>query len=159
MTSAAQTATNNRQLVSSAGGHLVQRLKWLSTSLKARVVQSQAEHTCFVGTSFHHLRTTKTHVVFSSLAQAFSSEGEGFALRGEALPWDAEDRRPHLGEQQAHDLLRKVIQGVRDASSCGYPMEPPAEADERAGGLVDIPDPVQQPAPAAQRPSVGQLPD
>jgi hypothetical protein len=52
--------------------------------------------------------------VFSSLAQAFSSEGEGFALRGEALPWDAEDRRPHLGEQQAHDLLLKVVKVYRE---------------------------------------------
>ncbi len=77
-------------------------------------VQSSAEHTCFVGISFHHLRTTTTHVVFSSLAQAFSSEGEGFALRGEALPWDAEDRRPHLGEQQAHDLLLKVVEVYRE---------------------------------------------
>ncbi len=77
-------------------------------------VHSTAEHTCFVGISFHHLRTTTTHVVFSSLAQAFSSEGEGFALRGEALPWDAEDRRPHLGEQQAHDLLRKVVDVYRE---------------------------------------------
>jgi hypothetical protein len=77
-------------------------------------VQATAEHTCFVGISFHHLRTTKAHVVFSSLAQAFSSEGEGFALRGEALPWDAEDRRPHLGEQQAHDLLLKVVKVYRE---------------------------------------------
>jgi hypothetical protein len=38
-------------------------------------------------------------------------------------------------------------------------MEPAAEADQRAGGPVDIPDPVQQPPPAAQRPGVGQVGD
>lgn len=38
--------------------------------------------TCFVGISFHHLRTTQRAIVRSSLAQAFSSDGEGFAIRG-----------------------------------------------------------------------------
>lgn len=38
--------------------------------------------TCFVGISFHHLRTTRRAIVRSSLAQAFSSDGEGFAIRG-----------------------------------------------------------------------------
>jgi hypothetical protein len=31
--------------------------------------------TCFVGISFHHFRTTQRHIVQSTLAQAFSSEG------------------------------------------------------------------------------------
>jgi hypothetical protein len=35
----------------------------------------------------------------------------------------------------------------------------PAEADQRAGGPVDVPDPLQQPAPAAQRPGSSQRPD
>jgi hypothetical protein len=34
----------------------------------------------------------------------------------------------------------------------------PAEADQRAGGPVDVPDPLQQPAPAAQRPAVARGP-
>jgi hypothetical protein len=34
----------------------------------------------------------------------------------------------------------------------------PAEADQRAGGPVDVPDPLQQPAPAAQRPAVARCP-
>src|SRR5512133_3163261 len=45
------------------------------------------------------------------------------------------------------------------AQSCGNPVEPAAEADERAAGAEDIPDAVQQPAPAAQRPGVGQVAD
>jgi hypothetical protein len=34
----------------------------------------------------------------------------------------------------------------------------PAEADQRAGGPVDVPDPLQQPAPAAQRQAVARCP-
>jgi hypothetical protein len=43
--------------------------------------------------------------------------------------------------------------------SCGDPVEPAAKADERAGGAEDVPDAVQQPPPAAQRPDVGQMAD
>jgi hypothetical protein len=43
--------------------------------------------------------------------------------------------------------------------SRGDPVEPAAEADQRAGGPVDVADPVQQPPPAAQRPRVGQMGD
>jgi hypothetical protein len=43
--------------------------------------------------------------------------------------------------------------------SCGNSVQPTAEADQRAGGPVDVPDAVQQPAPAAQRPGVGQVRD
>jgi hypothetical protein len=43
--------------------------------------------------------------------------------------------------------------------SCGNSVQPAAEADECAGGPVDVPDAVQQPAPAAQRPGVGQMGD
>src|SRR6266498_4492012 len=45
------------------------------------------------------------------------------------------------------------------APSCGDPVQPPAQANEDAGGPVDVPDPVQQPPPATQRPRVGQMPD
>jgi hypothetical protein len=37
------------------------------------------------------------------------------------------------------------------------PLEPAAEADQRASGAVDVSDPVQQPAPAAQRPGIGEV--
>src|SRR6266536_4044501 len=43
--------------------------------------------------------------------------------------------------------------------SCGNAVQPPSEADERASGPVDVPDSVQQPAPAAQRPGIGQMAD
>jgi hypothetical protein len=66
--------------------------------------------TCFVGISFHHFRTTKRAIVRSSLAQAFSSDGEGFAIRGEGVPIDPDQgRNVHLSEQQAYDLARNVL--------------------------------------------------
>jgi hypothetical protein len=61
--------------------------------------------------------------------------------------------------QQARTVPLQLIEGVRDALSCGDPVEPAAEADERAGGPEDISDAVQQPAPASQRPGVGQVAD
>lgn len=66
--------------------------------------------TCFVGISFHHLRTTKRHIVQSSLAQAFSSEGEGFAIRGQAVPADPlQGRNVHLSEEQAFNLSTSIV--------------------------------------------------
>lgn len=66
--------------------------------------------TCFVGISFHHFRTTKRHLVQSSLAQAFSSEGEGFAIRGEGIPAEvAQGRHIHLTESQAFNLGTSIL--------------------------------------------------
>ncbi|NOG73928.1 hypothetical protein [Roseicella sp. DB1501] len=66
--------------------------------------------TCFVGISFHHFRTTKRAIVRSSLAQAFSSDGEGFAIRGGGVPVEpGQTRNLHLSQQQAFDLARDVL--------------------------------------------------
>jgi len=70
--------------------------------------------TCFVGISFRHFRTTQRHVVRSSIAQAFSTEGEGFALRGEDVPWTSEQgRNVRLTEEQAHRLATSVLDAYR----------------------------------------------
>ena len=68
--------------------------------------------TCYAGISFQHLRTQQHHLVFSSLAQAFPTTGEGFALRGDAIPWDfeSEDRTPHLTEEQAAQLALRILE-------------------------------------------------
>lgn len=66
--------------------------------------------TCFVGVSFHHFRTTQRHIVQSTLAQAFSSEGEGFAIRGEGVPAEADQgRNVHLSYEQARGLGEKIL--------------------------------------------------
>ena len=73
--------------------------------------KTEGPETCFVGISFHHLRTPSQHLVYSSLAQAFSSRGEGFALRGEAIPWnEKQGRNVHLTEDQAAKLASQVLQ-------------------------------------------------
>jgi hypothetical protein len=77
-------------------------------------IKPQVEHTCFVGISFHHLRTKGAHVVYASLAQAFSTEGDGFALRGEAMPWNERDREVHLSAEQMTNLLDRVLDAYRD---------------------------------------------
>lgn len=71
---------------------------------------TEGPETCFVGISFHHFRTTKRHLVQSCLAQAFSSEGEGFAIRGEGVPAEAvQGRNVHLSETQAFNLGTSVL--------------------------------------------------
>lgn len=74
----------------------------------------QVDGVCFVGISFHHLRTRKKHVVYSSLAQAFSSAGEGFALRGESVPYDEERRQPYLTASKARSLMTTVLDAYRE---------------------------------------------
>ena len=73
--------------------------------------KADGPETCFVGISFHHLRTPQRHLVYSSLAQAFSTSGDGFALRGDSIPWDErQDRDVHLTADQAANLARRVLQ-------------------------------------------------
>jgi hypothetical protein len=70
-----------------------------------------AHDVCFVGVTFHHLKTNKRDLVYSSLAQAFSSLGEGFAVSGITLdPGKFTDRQVHLSEDQACLLGEKVLQ-------------------------------------------------
>lgn len=71
--------------------------------------------TCFVGITFHHFRTNLRHLVRSSLAQAFSSDGEGFAIRGEPVPIDSsQGRHVHLSTEQAYSLGSAVIREYRN---------------------------------------------
>jgi len=70
---------------------------------------------CYVGISFHHLYTTHNrHLVRSCIAQAFSSDGEGFAIRGVNVPWtDEQGMNVHLTHDQAHELGEKIIEEYR----------------------------------------------
>ncbi|MGN6435587.1 MAG: argonaute/piwi family protein [Agriterribacter sp.] len=71
--------------------------------------------TCYVGISFHHLYTTHDkHLVRSCIAQAFSSDGEGFAIRGVNIPWTEDQGRDvHLTEQQSFQLGEKILEEYR----------------------------------------------
>ncbi|MCQ3974874.1 MAG: hypothetical protein DPW09_15645 [Anaerolineae bacterium] len=79
-------------------------------------LRSLAAETCYVGISFHRLQTQQRHLVFSSLAQAFPASGEGFALRGDTVPWDrnSEERSPHLSAEQAGRLAERVLEQYRN---------------------------------------------
>lgn len=73
-----------------------------------RLPQSGPE-TCFVGISFYSFRTTQRYVIKSSLAQAFSSDGEGFAIRGGVQHEKEQGRNAHLSDEQAYNLTKSII--------------------------------------------------
>lgn len=75
-------------------------------------IRKQNIDTCYVGISFHHLYTTHNrHLVRSCIAQAFSSDGEGFAIRGVNVPWTEEQgRNVHLTEIQAYQLGERILE-------------------------------------------------
>lgn len=78
-------------------------------------VRSEGPETCFVGISFHYLRTNKSDLMYSSLAQAFSSEGEGFALKGDTVPRSTDRRKvPQLTKEQAVALGERVTNEYRE---------------------------------------------
>jgi hypothetical protein len=67
-------------------------------------------NTCFIGISFHHLKRRTGSLVYASLAQAFSSEVEPFALKGATIPHhQRRDLQPYLTEAQTAALIRDVI--------------------------------------------------
>ena len=72
------------------------------------------EGVCFVGVSFHHLKKRGGHLVYASVAQAFSSDHEPFCLKGAHIDHDQRiDRQPYLNEGQAFSLMRDVIAGYQ----------------------------------------------
>jgi len=71
--------------------------------------------TCFVGISFSHFKTTHRHLVRSSIAQAFSNKGDGFAIKGENIPFDpSQGRQTHLSKEQAFRLGSDIINTYKD---------------------------------------------
>ena len=72
--------------------------------------------TCYTGITFHHLRTNRRAIVKSCLAQAFSSDGEGFALRGGDVEQDSSknERTVHLSEEQSYNLGKEIIREYRE---------------------------------------------
>jgi hypothetical protein len=60
------------------------------------------EGVCFIGISFHHLKKRGGHLVYASVAQAFSSDHEPFCLKGAHIDHDQRrDRQPYLNKAQA----------------------------------------------------------
>ena len=74
--------------------------------------------TCFVGISFHHFRGNRKQVVYCSCAEAFSTETEGFVLRGDYIDWAREaGRQPHLNETQANNLGQAILTEYRNRTT------------------------------------------
>jgi len=72
-----------------------------------------APHVCFVGISFHRTTSHTRDVTYASLAQAFSTEIEGFVLRGSEPVLPREDRRIQLSREQAFDLGQQILREYR----------------------------------------------
>lgn len=79
-------------------------------------VRFEGPDTCFIGISFHFVKTSRGSLGYSSLAQAFSAEGDGFVLRGDALlPVPEQGKRTlHLDSSQADELARRVLEEYVD---------------------------------------------
>jgi len=66
--------------------------------------------TCFIGVSFHHLKRRSGDLLYASVAQAFSSEVEPFALKGASIPHNqTRNKQPYLTETQAAVLMQRII--------------------------------------------------
>jgi hypothetical protein len=79
-----------------------QGIPWRPTDLPRNV--------CFIGISFHHMKKRSGHLVYASVAQAYSTDVEPFALKGANIDHDQRrDRQPYLNETQAKNLLDDVI--------------------------------------------------
>jgi hypothetical protein len=79
-----------------------QGIPWRPTDLPRNV--------CFVGISFHHMKKRSGHLVYASVAQAYSTDVEPFALKGANIEHDQRrDRQPYLNEAQAKNLLDDVL--------------------------------------------------
>jgi len=71
---------------------------------------SVPQSTCFVGVTFYKESPLEGADMQSSLAQVFSGRGEGLVLKGEkALVDKKRDRKPHLTEAGAQQLLSKAL--------------------------------------------------
>lgn len=65
---------------------------------------------CFVGISFHHMKKRGGHLVYASVAQAYSTDIQPFALKGANIDHEQRrDRQPYLSESQAKTLLDDVL--------------------------------------------------
>lgn len=77
-------------------------IPWRPTDLPKNV--------CFVGISFHHMKKRSGHLVYASVAQAYSTDVQPFALKGANIEHEQRrDRQPYLNEGQAAGLLEDVL--------------------------------------------------
>lgn len=69
-----------------------------------RLVREPSELTvCYVGVSFY--KSLEETMMLTSMAEVFNERGQGVIVRGGIADISKNDRRPHLSESDAHDLL------------------------------------------------------
>jgi hypothetical protein len=74
------------------------------------LLQHVPPNSCYVGVSFYQESPLKDAATQTSLAQVFSSSGEGLVLKGRRAIMDKKrDRKPHLDETGAEQLLKQAI--------------------------------------------------
>jgi hypothetical protein len=65
---------------------------------------------CFIGISFYKEIWETNPKMRTSMAQAFTSAGDGYVLRGNSFEWDeSKGRSPHLDQKSSAALMRDVI--------------------------------------------------
>jgi hypothetical protein len=70
---------------------------------------------CFVGISFHHLKRRSGDLVYASLAQAYSTDTEPYAIKGESIPRSQRiGKQPYLKPEQAKQIIKRVIEQYHD---------------------------------------------
>jgi hypothetical protein len=78
-----------------------------------RLVRDDADlDSCFVGISFYWEDDGRS--VATSVAQVFNERGDGVVVRGGPATRSTEDKQLHIGEDDAHALLRGALKAFRD---------------------------------------------
>lgn len=65
--------------------------------------------TCYIGIAFYRNRLDSREYIQASMAQVFTSSGDGFVLRGEEVVVDKETKEPHLTRDKTYDLVSHAI--------------------------------------------------
>ena len=65
---------------------------------------------CYIGIAFYQTADASLH---TSVAQVYNQRGDGVIVRGGPATVSKEDRRPHLSEDDAFDLLETALQRYR----------------------------------------------
>lgn len=78
---------------------------------------------CFVGISFFKDLRGGNNRMRTSMAQAFTSAGDGYVLRGNPFEWNEDEhgRSPHLDQKSAAALLNDVIELYKKQSRGSLP--------------------------------------
>ncbi len=73
-------------------------------------------NTCYIGISFFRDLTVPDQKLRSSLAQVFTTYGEGLVLRGEDVKISDYDKSPHLTENGSKELLKRALDLYKENS-------------------------------------------